>query len=539
MGKKKMFMKTFGSVVNQFIISVKTDNVGTSTDTQFTLPINAGTYDVDWGDTNVDLAQSGTQTHTYSSSGTYDISVSNATQILFNNGGDKLKLLEIKSWGNSNPWTNFRYAFFGCSNMDVTATDSIDFSSMNPVGNQLQSMFRGCTSLVNANQSMNTWDVSSLKKFITVFYECTNFNSPLNNWDTANVDSMEAMFYKSGFNQDVSSWDVSNVVNASDMFFRSDYNQSLAGWDLSSMSAMYNMLRQTPFDQDLSSWNVTGVNSMGGLLQDSTLSTANYDALLIAWDAQGAMSYSGTVNFGGSKYTLGGEAEAARTSLIAKWGGITDGGGVVAPLPLANIISEYKFENNVLDTVGTNDGTPTALTYANGLVNRTGVFNGSANVSLTTLPIPNDEFSISFLAKTSGTSEGRIVGWSNWSGYTRIEFNSGGTLNRIGYVVNDGTGGASIVVDGYDLTDWIHIVVTAKANNSSKIYVNGVYGNGNLSLQGFVSIAGNNYIGSNRNGNASLFQGDIDCVRIWNKELSPVEITLLATDELAGIDINP
>ena len=208
-------------------------------------------------------------------------------------------------------------------------------------------------------------------------------------------------------------------------------------------------------------------------------------------------------------------------------------------IPLQNIISQWKFEDNVLDTVGTNDGTPTALTYANGLVNRTGVFNGSANVSLTTLPIPNDEFSISFLAKTSGTSEGRIVGWSNWSGYTRIEFNSGGTLNRIGYVVNDGTGGASIVVDGYDLTGWIHIVVTAKANNSSKIYVNGVYGNGNLSLQGFVSIAGNNYIGSNRNGNASLFQGDIDCVRIWNKELSPAEITLLATDELAGIDINP
>jgi hypothetical protein len=49
---------------------------------------------------------------------------------------------------------------------------------------------------------------------------------------------------------------------------------------------------------------------------------------LIAWDAQGAMSYSGTVNFGTSKYTSGGAAEAARTSLISKWGGITDGGGV-------------------------------------------------------------------------------------------------------------------------------------------------------------------------------------------------------------------
>ena len=54
--------------------------------------------------------------------------------------------------------------------------------------------------------------------------------------------------------------------------------------------------------------------------------TANYDATLIAWDAQGTMAFSGTVNFGGSKYTAGGAAEAARTSLISKWGGITDGG---------------------------------------------------------------------------------------------------------------------------------------------------------------------------------------------------------------------
>jgi hypothetical protein len=51
-----------------------------------------------------------------------------------------------------------------------------------------------------------------------------------------------------------------------------------------------------------------------------TLSTANYDALLIDWDAQGAMAYSGTVNFGGSKYTSGGAAEAARTSLDNKVG---------------------------------------------------------------------------------------------------------------------------------------------------------------------------------------------------------------------------
>jgi hypothetical protein len=82
------------------------------------------------------------------------------------------------------------------------------------------------------------------------------------------------------------------------------------------------------FDQDISSWDINQVSSFSLFMFGTTLSTTNYDALLIAWDAQGAMSYSGTVNFGGSTYTLGGAAEAARTSLISKWGGIIDGGGV-------------------------------------------------------------------------------------------------------------------------------------------------------------------------------------------------------------------
>jgi surface protein len=106
------------------------------------------------------------------------------------------------------------------------------------------------------------------------------------------------------FNGDVSGWDTSALLTATNMFFNCD-----------------------AFNQDLSSWDINQVSALSGFMQNASgLSTANYDALLIAWDAQGAMSYSGTVNFGGSQYTSGGAAEAARTSLISKWGGITDGG---------------------------------------------------------------------------------------------------------------------------------------------------------------------------------------------------------------------
>ena len=58
--------------------------------------------------------------------------------------------------------------------------------------------------------------------------------------------------------------------------------------------------------------------------------TANYDALLIAWDAYSFPSWTGSgCNFGTSTYSLGTAAETARTSLITKLGlPFIDGGGV-------------------------------------------------------------------------------------------------------------------------------------------------------------------------------------------------------------------
>ncbi len=100
-----------------------------------------------------------------------------------------------------------------------------------------------------------------------------------------------------------------------------------SGFDTSAINFMTSTFRDNgPCGVNIAGWSMSQVSNMNNFADSTTFTTANYDAFLIATDAQGAMSFSGTFNAGGSKYTSGGAAETARTSLISKWGAIVDGG---------------------------------------------------------------------------------------------------------------------------------------------------------------------------------------------------------------------
>ena len=110
------------------------------------------------------------------------------------------------------------------------------------------------------------------------------------------------------FNTDISTWDVSSVSNMSEMFNgATTFNRSLANWTPSSVS-------------DFTSFFSGG----------SGLDTTNYNQTLISWDNKksGPPSFQTplTIDFGTSKYTLGGSAETARTNLINYGWTINDGG---------------------------------------------------------------------------------------------------------------------------------------------------------------------------------------------------------------------
>ena len=244
-------------VVPTFEFSVKTDNVGTTSSTQFRMPLSTSTglnIDVDWGDGSAieNITVNTNAIHTYSTAGTYTIKVTGSLlgwSFLRFGGfpGDNQKILDVKQWGVFKVTNDGN--FYGCTNLTASATDA---------------------------------PIISTNTLLAFFRDCPNFNGAIGNWDISGVQSLRLFLRDAdAFNQDISNWDINQVNNFDDF-----------------MTA------------------ATG------------LSTTNYDLLLVGWEAQ--LPTSGlSVNFGGSKYTLGSAAATARASLISTYGWtITDGGGI-------------------------------------------------------------------------------------------------------------------------------------------------------------------------------------------------------------------
>jgi surface protein len=267
-------------------------------------------------------------------------------------------------------------------------TDLVGQASMNSWDvsgiERLTSMFFVCH---NFNVDIGSWDTSSCIDMKRMFQDAQSFNQDISSWDVSNVTDMTEMFSGNGaptmvFNQNLDLWNVSNVDNFSYMFSNTNLtNSTLAAWTptastnfsamfedalhipsgigswtfntggnisctnmfknstaiipditgwntigFQSMSSMFN--NNSTINQDLSSWDITNLTSLDNfMLGVTTLSTANYDAILIGWEAQ-APPTSIIAGFGTTQYTKAPSAAAtAHASLLSTYGWtITDGG---------------------------------------------------------------------------------------------------------------------------------------------------------------------------------------------------------------------
>jgi len=95
---------------------------------------------------------------------------------------------------------------------------------------------------------------------------------------------------------------------------------------------MGNMFRDADsFNQDISSWQIDSLTTASAMLDNSGMSTANYDELLKSWDTQAGNKNVTGVQLGaaGVTFSAGSAAATARDSLINDHGWtINDGGSV-------------------------------------------------------------------------------------------------------------------------------------------------------------------------------------------------------------------
>ena len=243
-------------VETPFTITIDTTKIGSASN-QFTLPLYPDqTYNaiIDWGDnTTTTQTTASDPTHTYPSSGIYQIKISGVFPgIYFNSAGDRRKLLSIDNWGTGT-WKRMDNAFMLCQNMEANYTDIPNTTQVTSMANMFYrcSKFNGKvefdTSNVTTMQSMLYWcdlfnqpinfNTSKVTNFFEFLALSNAFNQPLNHLDTRSVTILRAMFFgNTGFNQDISSWNVENVTDFDFLMF----NKTDLNYDAAKLDAIYN-----------------------------------------------------------------------------------------------------------------------------------------------------------------------------------------------------------------------------------------------------------------------------------------------------------
>jgi surface protein len=222
---------------------------------------------------------------------------------------------DIGSWDTTNV-TNMSGMFVGASvfNQNIGGWDTAHVTDMSW-------MFGSASTF---NQNIGSWDTANVTDMSGMFSGASAFNQDIGDWNTASVTDMSWMFdYASAFNQDIGSWDTTNVTNMSGMFSGGIFNHDIGSWNTASVTDMSRMFYASAFNQNLGSWNIASVTDMTGMFESVTLSTDNYDALLLGWNAQ-ALQPNVTFDGGASQYCLG---APARNAMISTYGWtVTDGG---------------------------------------------------------------------------------------------------------------------------------------------------------------------------------------------------------------------
>jgi len=342
-----------------FIFVVET----TGTDETFTLPCgNVGVYnaDFDWGDgvqNTITSYNDPLLAHEYADAGLHEITVTGSLpHVWVNNSGDKLKLKELKSWGDVGR-LSCSGMFRGCTELVVTATGNAYTSQVTDMSFMFESntanvsppdtsgfdtglvesmanMWSGCTGMTSAPDTSG-WNVGNVENFSLFMNNCAFMvTAPdTSNWDTAKATNIAQMFRSNTRMEecpDVSGWDTGEVLDMSFAFSSCSGMLTapvVSGWDTAKCLSFRETFRLLTaagtVDIAADTWDVGAGANFTNMFYQTTLSTACYDRILAAW-ALLTLNSGQTFHGGNSTYT-----DAASRLVLTdppnSWS-ITDGG---------------------------------------------------------------------------------------------------------------------------------------------------------------------------------------------------------------------
>ncbi len=244
-------LETSPAGVNYSWIASPSGNTGGGTLTQTSFGPNTISINSQLGDT-VTIAMAPTNLKRY---GSYSPSPDNS------------KLIDVVQWGSAN-WTSMAYAFYGCVNLTITATDVPNLAAVT----NLSWMFAYCEKL-NGPININSWNTGNVTNMRAVFHSATLFNQPIGTWNTVNVIDMSYMFsIATSFNQPIGTWNTINVIDMRMMFeFAKTFNQPIGTWNTTNVNGMSYMFNSANvFNQNISPWNTANVTTMRGMFQSAT-----------------------------------------------------------------------------------------------------------------------------------------------------------------------------------------------------------------------------------------------------------------------------
>jgi hypothetical protein len=196
-----------------------------------------------------------------------------------------------------------------------------------------------------------------------------------------------------------------------------------------------------------------------------------------------------------------------------------------------NIVSYYKLDGNSNDSVGSNNGSDTGITYnaSNGKINNGAGFDGSSSRialgTFTGLGNTNRSFSLWANATTISAGHRRAITFPADDSATDTPVFVADFTTASGNIGFGGNPYDGYITYSFNTSTWYHVAATITGSTIT-VYVNGV-SVGSATNSGGVSTNPIGYIGRYNGNFGQYFSGAVDEVGIWSRALTAGEIWTL------------